>query len=295
MYVADQPGKSRRSRFVRVHHLDGGGTRPLGGRLIDGQPGVLRRAATACHCLLIEHSTGLALVDTGYGEQAVTRPEVWVGRQIIRRTRPVLDQVIARHVEDLGFAREDVRDIIVTHLDLDHAGGLADFPEATVHVYQAELDAMTGAYGRRERFRYRPVQIEHGPKWMAYGESDSRDDHLFGLRAVRELRGLPTEILMVPLAGHTRGHVGVAVDTGNGWLLHAGDAYSFHGQMERRPRMPLGASVFQRSLDTLRSSRVENQRRLRELVHDHRDAVTVFSSHCATEFERLRGTDGHER
>ncbi|MEV6135587.1 MBL fold metallo-hydrolase [Nocardia sp. NPDC051990] len=85
------------------------------------------------------------MVDTGYGEQAVIRPEVWVGRQIIRRTKPVLDQVIARHVEDLGFAREDVRDIIVTHLDLDHAGGLADFPEATVHVYSAELDAMTGA------------------------------------------------------------------------------------------------------------------------------------------------------
>ncbi|MGW4769906.1 MBL fold metallo-hydrolase [Nocardia sp. NPDC004278] len=280
---------------MRVHHLDGGGTRPLGGRLIDGRPGMLRRAETACHCLLIEHSTGLVLVDTGYGEQAVTRPEVWVGSQIIRRTRPVLDQVIARHVEDLGFAREDVRDIIVTHLDLDHAGGLADFPDATVHVYQAELDAVTGVYGRRERFRYRPLQFEHGPKWTTYGESDSRDDHWFGLRAVQALGSLPPGILMVPLAGHTRGHVGVAVDTGNGWLLHAGDAYTYHGQMEERPRMPLGARAFQRSVDTSRPLRIENQRRLRELVRDHRDAVTVFSSHCATEFERLRSESAADR
>ncbi|WP_245672372.1 MBL fold metallo-hydrolase [Nocardia anaemiae] len=256
--------------------------------MIDGRPRVLRRAEVANHCLLIEHPSGLALVDTGYGEQALVRPEVWVGRQVIRRTNPILDQTIAGQVQALGFSRKDVRDIIVTHLDLDHAGGLADFPDANVHVYQAELDAMTGPYGGRERFRYRPVQIEHGPKWTTYGEPDSRDDHWFGFRAVRELRGLPPELLVVPLAGHTRGHVGVAVDTGNGWLLHAGDAYSYHGQMEDLPRMPLGASAFQRSVDTLRGLRVENQRRLRELVRDHRDTVTVFSSHCATEFERLR-------
>ncbi|WP_433685441.1 hypothetical protein [Nocardia sp. CA-119907] len=118
--------------------------------------------------------------------------------------------------------------------------------------------------------------------------SDSRDDQWFGFTAVRELQGLSPEILMVPLAGHTRGHVGVAVDTGNGWLLHAGDAYSYHGQMAHQPRMPLGARIFEQSVDTLRPQRAENQRRLRELVHNHRDTVTVFSSHCATEFRQLR-------
>lgn len=273
---------------MRIHHLDGGGMRPFGGRLIDGRPGVFRRAEVACHCLLIEHPAGLVLVDTGYGEQATIQPEVWVGQKVIRRTNPILDQVIARQVEALGYSREDVRDIITTHLDLDHAGGLADFPDANVHVYQAELDAMTGPHGRGERFRYRPVQIAHGPKWIAYGESDSHDDHWFGFKAVRELQGLPPQMLMVPLAGHTRGHVGVAVDTGNGWLLHAGDAYSYHGQIADPPRMPVGARIFELSVDTLRTLRVENQRRLRELLHDHHDSVTVFSSHCATEFQQLR-------
>ncbi|WP_433754697.1 MBL fold metallo-hydrolase [Nocardia sp. CA-135398] len=262
--------------------------RPFGGRLIDGRPGVFRRAEVACHCLLIEHPAGLVLVDTGYGEQATVQPELWVGQKVIRRTNPVFDQVIARQVEALGFSRADVRDIITTHLDLDHAGGLADFPDAHVHVYQDELDAMTGPHGPKERFRYRPVQIAHGPKWITYSESDSSDDQWFGFTAVRELQGLSPEILMVPLAGHTRGHVGVAVDTGNGWLLHAGDAYSYHGQMAARPRMPLGARIFEQSVDTQRPKRAENQRRLRELVHNHRGTVTVFSSHCATEFQQLR-------
>ncbi|MFR9752582.1 MBL fold metallo-hydrolase [Nocardia sp. 004] len=273
---------------MRIHHLDAGGTRPFGGRLFDGRPGVLRKADSACHCLLIEHSAGLVLIDTGYGEQALVQPDVWVGRQLIRQSNPLLDHPIARQVEALGFSRNDVRDIIVTHLDLDHAGGLADFPDATVHVHQAELEAFSGVSGRRERFRYRPVQVAHGPKWSSYAESDSRDDDWFGFRAVQELRGLPTEILMVPLAGHSRGHIGVAVNDGTGWLLHAGDSYTYHGQLAEKPSMPPGARVFQWIMDTRRELRIENQRRLRGLVGDYGDAVAVFSSHCATEFERHR-------
>ncbi len=34
----------------------------------------------------------------------------------------------------LGYSINDVRHIILTHLDLDHAGGLHDFPNAAVHV-----------------------------------------------------------------------------------------------------------------------------------------------------------------
>ncbi|MFD0510570.1 MBL fold metallo-hydrolase [Streptomyces aureus] len=30
----------------------------------------------------------------------------------------------------LGYAVDDVRHIVLTHLDLDHAGGLPDFPRA---------------------------------------------------------------------------------------------------------------------------------------------------------------------
>jgi glyoxylase-like metal-dependent hydrolase (beta-lactamase superfamily II) len=55
-----------------------------------------------------------------------------------------------------------------------------------------------------------------------------------GFEAVRDLDGLPPEILLVPLAGHTWGHSAVAIDTGDGWLLHAGDAYFFRGESAGR-------------------------------------------------------------
>jgi glyoxylase-like metal-dependent hydrolase (beta-lactamase superfamily II) len=44
-------------------------------------------------------------------------------------------------IKELGFNPQDVRHILVTHLDLDHAGGLSDFPEAKVHIFAPEFEA----------------------------------------------------------------------------------------------------------------------------------------------------------
>ena len=48
-----------------------------------------------------------------------------------------------------GFRREDVRHILVTHLDFDHAGGLPDFPDAVVHV-QRDVDVQQGGVDVQE-------------------------------------------------------------------------------------------------------------------------------------------------
>ena len=49
---------------------------------------------------------------------------------------------------------------------------------------------------------------------------------------------------MIPLPGHTLGHCGIAVRTKDRWLLHAGDAYFFHGQLQAKPKMPLVLGLF---------------------------------------------------
>src|SRR3546814_2886084 len=64
-----------------------------------------------------------------------------------------------------------------------------------------------------------------------------RGERWFGFEAVRDLDGLPPEILLVPLPGHTWGHSGVAVqEDGGGWLLHAGDAYFYRGEVGSQTR-----------------------------------------------------------
>jgi len=49
-------------------------------------------------------------------------------------------------------------------------------------------------------------------------------------------------------------------------MLHAGDAYFFHGQLKARPRMPLALGYFQRTADLDRNMRMANQERLRQLA-----------------------------
>ncbi len=272
---------------MKVHHLNCGTMRPAGGSLFDGQPGFLRRAEMVAHCLLIETGDGLVLVDTGFGRQGVARPGAWLGTQFttLVGAQPVEEETAAHQIEVLGHRPDDVRHIVCTHLDVDHAGGLADFPNAVVHVHSEEHRAATSPANAGERFRFRANQFAHRPLWSHYDEAG---DDWFGFKAVRELKGLPPEILLVPLAGHTKGHSGVAVDTGDGWLLHAGDAYFFHGQMDPvKPHCPPGMTAFQNLVQTIRRQRLENVKRLRELSREHTDVLTVFSAHSPVEFQSL--------
>jgi len=282
---------------MRVHHLNCGTMRPRGGSLLDGQPGWRRRAEMVCHCLLLETDAGLVLVETGIGTPSETRADEWLGRPFQVLVRPTLagaESAVAQ-VERLGFRPSDVRHVVLTHLDLDHAGGLVDFPDATVHVYATELRALRAPRDWAERLRYRRVQFAHGPKFQSY---ETAGEPWFGFDAVRELDGLGGDVALVPLAGHTRGHAGVAVDTGDGWLLHAGDSYFFRGQVDPvSPHCPPGLRVFESLVQTERRTRLDNQRRLRELVAAHGSEVTVFSAHDAVEYRRLAHelTRGPER
>lgn len=269
---------------MRVHHLNCGTLCPLGGRLIDGTGGVLRPAQLVCHCLLVETAAGLVLVDTGLGIRDLEAPAERLGRAFLSVARPTLDpaQPALRQVEWLGFKREDVRHVILTHFDPDHAGGLVDFPAAQIHVFDAELHAATHRASAAERERYRRILWEHGPRFRRY---DVQGERWFGFDAVRQLHGLPPEILMLPLAGHTRGHCGVAVKSGAGWILHAGDAYFFHGEIhEAERRCPAGLDFFQRFTEVDPIARKRNQDRLRTLARERAGEVRIVCSHDPAEF-----------
>jgi len=264
---------------MKIHHLNCGTMRPLGGRLIDGRGGFLHRAELVCHCLLVEAGDELVLIETGVGSPAVDRPAEWLGAGFIRLVglSTSIHETAVEQVRKLGYRVEDVRHVILTHLDLDHAGGLVDFPHATVHVYDEELRSLRSPRDAAERLRYKKQQFAHGPQWSSYPVDGER---WFGFDAVRDLKGLPPEILLVPLGGHTRGHAGVAVDTGDGWLLHAGDAFFHHGQIDPvRPHATPGLALFEAGVETVRGSRRRNHERLRDLVRAHGDEITVQSAH----------------
>jgi glyoxylase-like metal-dependent hydrolase (beta-lactamase superfamily II) len=252
---------------VRVHHLNCGTMCPWAvGELV-------------CHCLLAESRHGLVLVETGFGAGDIAHPRR-LGRAVRTLARPRLDpsETALAQVTALGFAARDVRHIVLTHLDPDHAGGLGDFPEAEVHLMEDELRAASGGRDPLARPRYRRAQWAHGPHWSPHRESGER---WFGFECVQAVAG-DDDILLVPLRGHSRGHAGVAVRSDRGWLLHAGDAYFFADELTDDSR-PWTLEWFQRVTAVDSQARRANQRRLRALVNEHGNEVRVFCAHDASE------------
>ncbi|MEZ0390568.1 MAG: MBL fold metallo-hydrolase [Pseudobdellovibrionaceae bacterium] len=269
---------------MRIHHLNCGSMCPLGGRFWDGFSHGLS-SHLVCHCLAIETNEGLVLVDTGFGTKDILYPEKRFSPYFRRLNRVQLEpeRTALRQIQRLGFNQEDVRHIVLTHLDFDHAGGISDFPQAQVHVLKAELNAASQPQSWLDRNRFSPEQWGDVKKWQTYF---SEGERWFGFESVRDLKGLPPEILLIPLVGHTWGHSGVAVQTDQGWLLHAGDAYFFREEMNpKNPYCTPGLRFYQTMMDQDRKSRLMNQRKLRQLLQTQGQQVHIFSAHDALELE----------
>jgi glyoxylase-like metal-dependent hydrolase (beta-lactamase superfamily II) len=271
---------------LKIHHLDCATLCPLARRWVNGEGSLWERGFMPAHCLLIETSaSGLVLVDAGVGTADLAAPRERLGVFFTtfvhpsERTIPALE-----HVKRLGFDPKDVRHVVVTHLDLDHAGGLPDFPWAKVHVHATEKGAaLMPTFAERER--YRRCHFAHGPDWAIY---EATGEPWKGFGAVRSLTGLPPEILAIPLPGHTRGHACIAVDRGDRWLLHAGDGY-FHRSGLVGGRTPPALVTFERLVAMDYRRVLDNHRRLGELVR--KDAgVVVFCAHDPDELSRLSGS-----
>ncbi|MBA2405874.1 MAG: MBL fold metallo-hydrolase [Bdellovibrionales bacterium] len=275
---------------MRIHHLNCSTFCPLGGHFTDRISPGLKEGHLVCHCLLVETHEGLVLIDTGLGMKDVFRPQDRMSSLFRGILRPKLDahETAARQIRAIGFRPSDVRHIILTHLDFDHAGGIDDFPQAEVHVMESELKAATNPQGFISRRRYQPSQLTHAKTWNTYY---AEGEKWFGFDSVRQLKGLPPEILMVPLAGHTEGHAGIAVNTDEGWLLHAGDAYFFRGEINHDYSCPTGLRAYQKMMEVNHKLRVLNQMKLRDLAHDHHGDVRIFSAHDAIEFEDLKKSE----
>src|SRR4051812_30911835 len=272
---------------MRIHHLNCGTFCPVGGPLMDGRS----RGATGrlvCHCLLLETDRGLVLVDTGLGLRDMQQPFPRLSRlyATLLNIRFDPEQSAVRQIERLGFAARDVRHIVLTHLDFDHAGGLDDFPEAMVHLLDAEAEA---ALRQRRGFvaqrRYRPQQWGDPSRWRRYRP---QGEPWYGFDSVRELDGLPPDILLVPLIGHSLGHAGVAIRTEAGWLLNAGDAYFYRDEVGLHAyHCPTGLRAYQRLMEARRPDRLRNQERLRELAAARVDDVRIMCSHDPVLFDAM--------
>lgn len=271
-------------RAMRIHHVDCASMCPIARRLTNGDGGLFERGVMPSHCLIVETDAhGVVLVDTGLGEPDARDPHARLGAfyTAVAGVDGSRVTTMRAHLARLGLDPSDVRHILVTHLDLDHAGGLSDFPDAKVHVHADERrSALQPAWN--ERARYKSKQFTHGPRWSTY---EATGERWRGFAAARALDGLPPEFLAIPMSGHSRGHSLFAIETPEGPLVHCGDAYFHRGAIEGIP-VPFGLAALER-LEAYDRRKIEtNHARLRELAQSG-GGVRLFSAHDPVEFERF--------
>ncbi len=228
------------------------------------------------------------MVDSGIGLADTAKPRRLGHANLLLRASRNPAGTAVQQLAEMGIQPADVDHIICTHLDRDHAGGLPDFPQARVHVWRVEWEAAMHPPSFAEADRYRPPHFAHGPDWVLHEILSPQ--RWFGLDCFRDLPGLGSRFVLIPLPGHTRGHCGVALRTDEGWLLHCGDACYASEELDARPRLPLGLRIFRRVAHVQYALAMFQLDRLRTALRAGGSEIVTLASHDTAAWARLSST-----
>ena len=229
------------------------------------------------HCVIFQLGEQVILLDTGFGTREMQDPNHLIGEDALFKLGIMVDPRLTAYerLKSVGIGPKQVTDIILTHLDNDHAGGLHDFPEATVHLSHEELASYDSS---RPRGPYKPYQISHLTKFKTY---EPTDEKFFGLDARSLQLSGDLDAKLIPLPGHTLGHCGVAYREEGKWSLHAGDAYfdSKVNFLDPAPGLPIEIAF-----QTSAPDRQASIRKLQKLRAEHTDDVAIYCTHDQQDF-----------
>ena len=211
---------------LRVHAIQAGGQQLDGGAMFGVVPKTLwsrrieadakNRIPLGMRCLLIEHEDGLVLLDTGSGNKETPKfHDIYAIENRGAEGRTALEDGIRA----AGFAPDDVKLVINTHLHFDHAGGntyrapsgevLPAFPNAR-YVVQAGERAYAEHPNERTTASYFPAN------WEPI-DAAGRFEFVTGAREI--VPGIEVR----PTPGHTPHHQSVLVRSGGETLCFLGD------------------------------------------------------------------------
>lgn len=179
---------------------------------------------------------------------------------------------VAARLEQTGHRAGDVDDVLMTHMHVDHTGGLKTLADATIHTSDVEWEYARGRSaltGKAEGYApddYRPLadRIDTFEMPPELG-TDPEGVDVLGDGSIRAV-GLP---------GHTIGHVGYRLQMTDGReVMHVGDAAFTTRHVTNRREL----GIFPRSFayDVPRAK--ESLRALRKF-HDDRTDIELINAH----------------
>jgi glyoxylase-like metal-dependent hydrolase (beta-lactamase superfamily II) len=226
--------QSRRIGDLVVHAIQAGGQRLDGGAMFGVVPKPLwerRIAADArnriqlgMRCLLIEHPSGLVLVDSGAGNKENAKfHDIYGVENAGANGRTALEDGLAQ----LGVSPEQIAFLISTHLHFDHAGGNTfideagvvrpTFPRARYFVQRGEYEFATHPNERTAASyfdrNYAPT-LESGQLELLEGESEIVDG---------------IGVMVTP--GHTPYHQSIVIRSAGETAIFLGDLVPTHAHL----------------------------------------------------------------
>lgn len=231
-----------------------------------GIPPFGRKRWVPVPAFLIHHpKAGPVLVDTALHPSVETKPAANMGRALAAAAGfRFPDGDLPTQLRARGVDPKSIETVVMTHLHLDHASGISEFPNATFVLGEREWEAATTVsrpllHGYRRAhfdylFEYRTIDFD-GPLIDSYA-SFGRTFDLFGDRSIR--------LAFTP--GHTAGHLAVIARLAEHDFVIAGDAVYTRDQLdgENVPARPEDVHQWQRS-----------RRDLQRFAEEYPDAVIV--------------------
>jgi len=289
--------QSRKIGRYTVHALQAGGQMLDGGAMFGVVPKPLwekkipadarNRIPMGMRCLLIEHESGLVLLDTGAGNKETQKfLDIYGIENDGRGQRTMLEAAIVA----AGFRPDDISLVINTHLHFDHAGGnttvaedgrvVSAFPNARFVVQAGEAHY---AMHTNER-----TAASYFPRnWEPIRELGRLDLVEGATEIVKGIRTLPTP-------GHTPHHQSILVDGGDEMACYLGDVIPTHIHLP----LPWIMGYDVEPLRTLESKRALLSSALAErwlLIFEHDAAVAWgYAGHDGKNYflERPRNEEG---
>lgn len=154
----------------------------------------------------IEHREGVIVVDTGQGAHLLETGNSYhpfARWEVVFRIDP--EEEIGPQLRALGIRLRDVKRVVLTHLHMDHDGGLAHFPDTEILVAPGEIRTASGWSGR-----IRGYLPHRWPSWFDPVPLDLAAEPYGPFARSRRLTDTG-DVIAVATPGHTADHVSVLV------------------------------------------------------------------------------------
>jgi glyoxylase-like metal-dependent hydrolase (beta-lactamase superfamily II) len=166
----------------------------------------------------IETGDGVIVVDTGQGAHLIESGKSlhpYVRWEVAFRIEP--EQEIGPQLRALGIGPRDVKRVVLTHLHMDHDGGLAHFPDTEILAAPGELRIARGLAGR-----LRGYLPHRWPTWFDPAPLHLAPEPFGPFTSSRRLTAAG-DVAAVATPGHTADHLSVVVQDGDVAYFLAGD------------------------------------------------------------------------